>query len=96
MQNVLDFIDRDIIPYENQLWGQGLRDAIQSKLLEFVEGGDLETISSLNMPSSKMAPSLLAALLKQSGVVGDKRKYLAKYKFVSTLVANFFTWYTDN
>jgi hypothetical protein len=87
---VLDFVDRDVYNSENRIWGQGLRDIIQTRLQEFIEGGDTETFSSLNLPSSKMSPALLVALLKQSGVVGDKRKLLARYKKVNTFVSFFF------
>lgn len=78
---MLDFVDRDILPSENQKWGGVLRDIVQSRLLEFIEGGDTETFSSL-LTSQKMSPPLLVALLKQSGVVGDRRKLLARYKQV--------------
>lgn len=82
LQSVLDFVDRDIFNSENHIWGQGLRDIIQTRLQEFVEGGDTETFQSLNLPTNKMSPSLLVAFLKQSGVVGDKRKLLARYRKV--------------
>ena len=79
---MLDFVDRDVVNSENHIWGRGLRDIIQTRLQEFIDGGDTETFSSLNLPSSKMSPPLLVAFLKQSGVVGDRRKLLARYKKV--------------